>query len=138
MNSIRELYQAAPGLVVAVGALLLVAAGLRHRRLRRRPASSVEDWKRMDQHAVDKAFNDIVGALDPLPNLTGADHRDDQERIASVVLASSGIHPSVVSFAKHRVALHWGIDEETIDIAVTAFLLQAASREITRRRSEPA
>ena len=50
------------------------------------------------------------------------------ERIASAVFCSSGIDPSIVAFAVRRTAVHWGLPEDEIDVAVTVALLANAAR----------
>ena len=50
--------------------------------------------------------------------------RRDVRRIASTLFCSVDIDPSIVTFAKHRTALHWGLPEHEIDAMVTARLLQ--------------
>jgi hypothetical protein len=48
----------------------------------------------------------------------------DIRRIASTIFCATGIDPSVVTFAKHRTAQHWGIAEEEVDVMVAARLLE--------------
>ena len=45
---------------------------------------------------------------------------NDMERIAGVLFRTTGIHPSVISFAKSRAAGHWGPDEDQVDLLITA------------------
>jgi len=84
----------------------------------------------MDQRACDLEFDAIVADLEPFParvpaTVTG---ETDAQRIASAVFCSVGIDPSIVAFAVRRTAVHWGIAEDTIDVAVTVALLANAAR----------
>ena len=53
--------------------------------------------------------------------------RRDVRRIASTLFCSNDIDPSIVTFAKRRAALHWGLPEGDVDVMVTARLLQKAA-----------
>jgi hypothetical protein len=132
MTVIHQWHQAAPGLVLTVGALLLIAGGLRRRSAGRDLSASVPGSATPDQQAYDRAFTDIVHALDRsaagTPTAAFADQHDDVRRIASVLFCAGGLEPSVVSFSKQRTALHWGIAEDTVDIAVSVALLQTLAR----------
>lgn len=91
----------------------------------------------MEQHEFDAAFLTIVHApeLQAVENLLDREVlRQDIRRIASTLFCSSGIDPSLVSFARRRASLHWNLDEETIDLMISARLLQKAARLITDLR----
>jgi len=88
----------------------------------------------MEQHEFDAAFLSIVRA----PELRSVDTPVDREalrrdirRIASTLFCSAGIDPSLVGFVRRRTALHWNLDEESVDRMITARLLQKAACLIT-------
>jgi hypothetical protein len=81
----------------------------------------------MNQHPADGEFDSIVAALE-------LRHHEDIRRIASAVFCTIGIEPSVVTFAKRRVALHRQIDEDIVDVGVTASLLEKATRVMAELR----
>ena len=60
--------------------------------------------------------------------------RRDIRRIASTVFCGPGIDPSIVSFAMHRTALHWGLSEDEVDLLVTARLLRKSASLMTDLR----
>jgi hypothetical protein len=78
----------------------------------------------------DLMFQAIIAA-DDLRSVDAAGDREglrrDVRRIASTVFCSADIDPSIVTFAKHRAALHWGLTEPAVDVMVTARLLQKAA-----------
>jgi len=76
----------------------------------------------------------IFQAMIRTPDLRSVDAAGDREglrrdvrRIASTLFCSTDIDPSILTFAKHRAALHWGLPEHDIDAMVTARLLQKAA-----------
>jgi len=81
----------------------------------------------MDQLGYDEAFQ-AISSTPAMRWLERAEHREGQRRdirrIASTVFCSAEIDPSIVTFAKIRTALHWGLDEVEVDVLVTAQLLQ--------------
>jgi hypothetical protein len=92
----------------------------------------------MDQLGYDTAFLRIVGAPDLRSVGLAVDReglRRDVRRIASTVFCSSDIDPSIVSFAKIRTALHWGLDEDDVDALVTARLLAKTASLMADLRS---
>ena len=81
--------------------------------------------------ADDATFARMV-AHPSLRSVAGATRREsrrrDITRIASTLFCSTGIDPSIVSFAKDRAAAFWGLDEEQIDVLVATRLLGKMSR----------
>ena len=85
----------------------------------------------MNQQAYDLEFGAIVAGLGLFPaGLPDrwSTHGPDVQRIASAVFCSIGIDPSIVAFAVRRTAVHWGLPEDKIDVAVTVALLPSAAR----------
>jgi len=85
----------------------------------------------MNQQAYDLEFDGIVAGLAPYPAELPdrrSTHAPDVQRIASAVFCSIGIDPSIVAFAVHRTAVHWGLPEDEIDVAITVALLAKATR----------
>ena len=75
--------------------------------------------------------DEIFQAMVSTPDLRSVDDAGDREglrrdvrRIASVLFCSVDIDPSIVTFAKTRAALHWGLTEHDVDALVTARLLE--------------
>lgn len=68
--------------------------------------------------------------------------RMDVIRIASTLFCTEGIDPSVVTFAKRRIADHWDLDEDQLDVLIAIRLLDKAARLIADLRdlghTEPA
>lgn len=84
----------------------------------------------MEQHDVDAAFLTIVRGPELRSTVRALNRealRRDIRRIASTLFCSTDIDPSIVTFAKHRTALHWGLDEDTIDLMIGVRLLQKAA-----------
>ena len=91
----------------------------------------------MNQQACDREFDAIVAGLEPFPARRlhhGPAGEPDIQRIASAVFCSNSIDPSIVAFAVHRTALHCGLDEDEIDIAITVALLANAARVMDELR----
>jgi hypothetical protein len=86
----------------------------------------------MNQQACDLEFDSIVAGLEPFP--AHATHEPDIQRIASAVFCSIGIDPSIVAFAVRRTAVHWGLAEDQIDVAVTVAVLANAARVMDELR----
>ena len=85
----------------------------------------------MNQRTYDFEFDAIVAGLGPVParlGQPGSTGERDIQRIASAVFCSSGIDPSIVSFAVHRTAVHWGLAEDEIDVGVSVAVLANAAR----------
>ena len=85
----------------------------------------------MNQQAYDLEFGAIVAGLGPFPAEPAdrwSTHGPDVQRIASAVFCSIRIDPSIVAFAVRRTAVHWGLPEDKIDVAVTVALLSSAAR----------
>ena len=66
--------------------------------------------------------DEIFQAMVSTPDLRSVDDAGDREglrrdvrRIASVLFCSVDIDPSIVTFAKTRAALHWGLPEHDVD-----------------------
>lgn len=81
----------------------------------------------------DRAFDLIVAE----PNLRSVADAADREcrrrdisRIASTLFCSTGIDPSIVTFAKDRTAAHWGLAEDRVDVLVATRLLEKTARLI--------
>jgi hypothetical protein len=55
----------------------------------------------------------------------------DVRRIASTLFCSADIDPSIVTFAKYRTAMFWGLTEEEVDVRVTGRILQKAASLMT-------
>ena len=95
-----------------------------------------------DRH-YDKVFQAIIAA----PELRSVDLAGDREglrrdvrRIASTLFCSADIDPSIVTFAIHRAASHWGLREPEVDAMVTARLLKKTAsliRDLRWLRSDP-
>jgi len=75
--------------------------------------------------------DEIFQAMISTPDLRSVDDVGDREglrrdvrRIASVLFCSVDIDPSIVTFAKTRAALHWGLTEHDVDALVSARLLE--------------
>lgn len=66
--------------------------------------------------------------------MAGELQRRDIARIASTLFCSNSIDPSIVSFAKHRTAAHWGLDEDHLDLLIAVRLLDEAARLIVDLR----
>jgi hypothetical protein len=83
-----------------------------------------------DRQLDDCAFAVIVSA--PELRSIGSDRREgarrDIRRIASALMCSSAVDPSLVSFAKQRTAEHWAISEDEIDLQITIGLIAKAAR----------
>lgn len=84
-----------------------------------------------DQAYYDDAFRHLIGCLE-LTAVTAAvsdrEHlRRAVRRIAGGLFCAVGIDPSVVSFARSRVAQQWGRDENEIDVMIAARLLRTAT-----------
>ena len=81
----------------------------------------------MNQLAYNEAFR-TISSTPAMRWLERAEPREGQRRdirrIASTLFCTDGLDPSIVTFAKHRTALHWGLDEEAVDVLVSARLLQ--------------
>jgi hypothetical protein len=78
-------------------------------------------------NAWDNAFRTIVSTSDLQAVDVAGDReglRRDVRRIASTLFCSADIDRSIVAFAIHRTALHWGLTEDDVDVLVTARLLQ--------------
>ena len=85
----------------------------------------------MNQQACDLEFAAIVAGLQPFPARLphhGATHEPDIRRIASAMFCAIGMDPSIAAFVVRRTAMHWGLPEEEIDVAVTVALLASAAR----------
>lgn len=88
-----------------------------------------------DRDPVNRTFLSIVSnpkfsAIDAvLGHREGA--RRDIRRIASTLFCSAEVDPSIVTFAKHRTAQHWGLAEDAVDVLITARLLDKAARLMT-------
>ena len=85
----------------------------------------------MNQQACDLQFDAIVAGLEPFPARLphhGANREPDIRRIASAMFCAIGMDPSIAAFAVRRTAMHWGLPEEEIDVAVTVALLASAAR----------
>jgi hypothetical protein len=83
-----------------------------------------------EQERCDEMFQAMI----TMPDLRSVDTAGDREglrrdvrRIASTLFCSADIDPSILTFAKHRAALHWDLKEQDIDAMVTARLLQKAA-----------
>jgi hypothetical protein len=76
---------------------------------------------------VDRAFELIIAEPNLRTVVDAADResrRRDVSRIASTLFCSTRIDPSIVTFAKHRTAAYWGLDEERVDVLVAQRLLE--------------
>ena len=85
----------------------------------------------MNQQAWDLEFDAIVARLEPSAARLfryGPTGEPDIQRIASAVFCSSRIEPSIVAFAVRRTAVHWGLPEDEIDVAVSVAVLANAAR----------
>lgn len=84
----------------------------------------------MDQHDYNEAFH-TISSTPAMRWLERAEPREgrrrDIRRIASTLFCTEALDPSIVTFAKHRTALHWGLAEDAVDILVTARLLEKAA-----------
>lgn len=85
----------------------------------------------LDQAAYDATFREMTAS----PELTAAvaavsdrEHlRRDVRRVASGLFCADRLDPSVVSFATRRLAMHWGRNEEEIELMITGRLLRSLS-----------
>lgn len=81
--------------------------------------------------ADDAMFHRILSEPD-MQSLAGAmvaEHqRLDVGRIASTLMCTDGIDPSIVTFAKQRTAAHWGLAEDQLDVLIATRLIHKATR----------
>lgn len=94
-----------------------------------------EAW---NQHQYDSVFAELTStpemrALGLTTDRDGLD--DDIRRIAGALFRGARIHQSVVGFAKNRVAGHWCLNEDRVDILVATQILQSAGSLVTDPRS---
>jgi hypothetical protein len=81
----------------------------------------------IDQDGYDDVFRQLTGT----PELTAAaaavsdrEHlRRGVHRLASSLFCAQDLDPSVITFAKARLATHWGRDEDEIDLMIADHLL---------------
>ena len=92
----------------------------------------------MDQYPVAAPIPKPTATERMWPQPTPRDRRGNPEglrrdirAIASTVFCGTGIDPSVVSFAKRRASLHWGLTEEEVDVLVSARLLRTSAKLMT-------
>jgi hypothetical protein len=80
----------------------------------------------MEHNSSDDEFRAIVNTTE-MRAVDAAGDRErvlrDIRRIASTLFCSR-IDPSIVDFAKNRTAMHWGLDEDAIDVMIAGRLLQ--------------
>ena len=78
----------------------------------------------------DCAFAVIVSA--PELRSIGSDHREgarrDIRRIASALMCSTAVDPSLLTFTKQRTAEHWAMTEDEIDLQITVGVMVKAAR----------
>ena len=88
-----------------------------------------------DENFYDTRFLAMVAMPEVrLVDVTGTaaeSQRRAVRHIASTLFCSADIDPSIVAFAKYRIAAHWGLTEEEVDLRVTRRLLQKTASLIT-------